>query len=164
MQQWGQHYWETYYSVVNMISVKLLLVLSKTHNFDSKSIDFVLSFPKSDLDVDIWVELPLGFAPQDDPILKLNNNIYGLKQGSYNWFEKLNKYLMDRYSRPSDIYSCFYLKRGMIVLTYVDYCIIVGNSMNAIYEFVHSMQYVTENFVLTDGFGIDNLRGIEIKY
>ena len=105
MQQWGQHYWETYYSVVNMISVKLLLVLSKTHNFDSKSIDFVLAFPQSDIDVDIRMELPLGFLPQDDPskasryVLKLNANIYGLNQGSYNWFENLKKGLTDRYFR-----------------------------------------------------------------
>ena len=58
MQQWGENYWETYSPVVNMLTVKLLLVIAKIHRLDSKSIDFVLAFPQADLDVDIWMELP----------------------------------------------------------------------------------------------------------
>ena len=45
MQRWGENYWETYSPVVNMVTVKLLLVISKLHGLDSKSIDFVLAFP-----------------------------------------------------------------------------------------------------------------------
>ena len=67
MQRWGENYWETYSPVVNMITVKLLLVISKLHNLDSKSIDFVLAFPQAELDVDIWMDLPIGFTPADDP-------------------------------------------------------------------------------------------------
>ena len=45
MQQWGDSYWETYSPVVNMLSVRLILAITKLHNLDSKAIDFVLSFP-----------------------------------------------------------------------------------------------------------------------
>ena len=45
MQRWGENYWETYFPVVNMISVKLLLVKAKIHGLESKSINFVLAFP-----------------------------------------------------------------------------------------------------------------------
>jgi hypothetical protein len=34
MQTWGDNYWETYSPVVNMISVRLLLCLSKIFNLD----------------------------------------------------------------------------------------------------------------------------------
>ncbi len=47
--------------VVNMISMKLLLVIAKVHGLESKSIDFVLAFPQVDLDVDVWMDLPIGF-------------------------------------------------------------------------------------------------------
>ena len=50
----------------------------------------------------------------------------------------------------------------MIVLTYVDDCIIVGPSMKDIDYFVASMKYRSENFVLTDEGDINKLLGIEI--
>ena len=34
MQQWGNSYWETYSPVVNMLSVRLILAISKLHNLD----------------------------------------------------------------------------------------------------------------------------------
>ena len=82
MQQWGDNYWETYSPVVNMLSVRLLLSLAKIYNLDSKAIDFVLAFPQADLDVDIWMYLPIGFQVDGQTeadsdrryILKLNKN------------------------------------------------------------------------------------------
>ena len=61
MQTWGDNYWETYSPVVNMMSVRLLLLIAKIHKLDSKAIDFVLAFPQAELDVDIWMYLPIGF-------------------------------------------------------------------------------------------------------
>ena len=65
MQRWGQNYWETYSPVVNALTVKILLVIAKLHNLESKSIDFVLAFPQADLDTDIWMEIPPGFEAED---------------------------------------------------------------------------------------------------
>jgi hypothetical protein len=53
MQRWGENYWETLLPVVNMISMKLLLVIAKIHGLEPKSIDFVLAFLQADLDIDI---------------------------------------------------------------------------------------------------------------
>ena len=108
MQQWGENYWETYSPVVNMLTVRLLLALYHIHGLNSKSIDFVLAFPQADLDVDIWMELPIGFHVGgkyvDDwraYVLKLKKSVYGLKQLSLNWFEKLKEGLMDHGFAPS---------------------------------------------------------------
>ena len=88
--------------------------------------------------------------------------MYGLNQGSLNWYENLKVSLVDRDFKPSDIYPCLYICNGMIILTYVDDCIIVGPSMDRIDIFVKSMKTVKENFVLTDGGDINKLLGIEI--
>jgi hypothetical protein len=169
MQRWGENYWETYSPVVNMISVKLLLVIAKIHGLESKSIDFVLAFPQADLDIDFWMELPIGFQTIQDPdhsqlyVLKLKKNLYGLNQASFNWYEKLRDGLKDRGFKPSKIDQCLYMKDGMGILVYVDDCIIVGKDMGEIDEFVRSMQQGSENFVLTDEGSIDKFLGIEIK-
>ena len=47
MQQWGDSYWEKYSPVVNMLTVCLILAISKILNIDSKSIHFVLAFPQN---------------------------------------------------------------------------------------------------------------------
>ena len=138
-----------------MLSVRLILAIAKLHNLDSKAIDFVLSFPQSDLEEDIWMYLPIGFQVDGHTeasserrfLLKLNKNVYGLKQGPYNWYEKLNKSLVDRGLKPSDIDPCLYIGNGMIILTYVDDCIIVELSMENIDRFVDSTKNGDKNFV-----------------
>ena len=73
-----------------MITVRLILAILKLHNLDSKAINFVLAFPQADLEEDIWMQLPIGFQVDGQSeadydrhyVLKLNNNLYGLQQGS----------------------------------------------------------------------------------
>ena len=153
-----------------MLTVCLILAIAKIHNLDPKSIDFVLSFPQADLKEDIWMQLPVGFQIDDQTesesdkcyVLKLNKNLYGLKQGIFNWYEKLKTSMVDKYFKPSDIDPCLYIVNGMIILTYVENCIIVGPSMDRIDSFVESMKTGKENFVLTDEGDINKFLGIEI--
>eukprot|EP00956_Cyclotella_meneghiniana_P030036 scaffold74624_cov50-Cyclotella_meneghiniana.AAC.2 len=103
-----------------------------------------------------------GFVPEEDEdhksayVLKLKKNLYGLKQASFNWFDKLKAGLVDRGFKASVIDPCLYYKKWMIVITYADDCIIVGNNMRNIDNFVRSMQNGKENFDLTDEGLIDN--------
>jgi hypothetical protein len=111
MQQWGTNYWETYSPVVNMATVHLTLLLAQIYKLDSKAIDFVLAFPQAELDVDIWMYLPIGFHVDKEYksqsyIIKLNKSQYGFKQASLHWFKKLKQGLIDRGFHPSAINPC----------------------------------------------------------
>jgi hypothetical protein len=135
MQTWGQNYWETYAPVVNWDSVRILLAVAKIHELSSKSIDFVLAFPQADLEVPVYMELPMGFdAPDNEKrriyVLRLNKSLYGLKQAGYNWFAKLSNGLQDCGFVPSSVDPCVFFGKGCIILTYVDDCIIVADSMD----------------------------------
>ena len=71
------------------MSVRIMLTLAAIENLHTKSIDFVLTYPQSDLDVDIYIELPQEFnvGPESGRyVLKLQKNLYGLKQAGHNWF------------------------------------------------------------------------------
>ena len=71
--------------------------------------------------------LPIGFQvyglteaiPERSFLLKLNKNVYGMKQGSYNWCEKLKKSLVDIGLKPSDIGPYLYIGNG---IDYFDLC------------------------------------------
>lgn len=172
MQQWGENYWETYSPVVNMLTVRLLLLICKIHKLESRSIDFVLAFPQAELEEDIWMELPLGVSVGEDYegeyLLKLKRNLYGLKQASHNWFNYLKDGLEHRGLHPSEVDPCLYLKNGLAVLTYVDDCILISTSSQAIDDLIDSLKNGTkekpEKFILTDEGDIDKFLGIEIKH
>ncbi len=100
MQTWGQNYWETYAPVVNWASNCLILAIAKIHGLSLKSIDFVFAFPQADLEIPLFMELPIGFdTPNNEErrcnVLKLNKSLYGLKQAGYTWFAKLSNGLQD---------------------------------------------------------------------
>jgi hypothetical protein len=112
----GTNYWETYSPIVNMVTVRLILMLARIYKFDLKAIDFVLAFPQADLDIVIWMYLPNGFQVDTENettcyILKLNKSLYGFKQASLNWFKKLKQGLIDCGFHPSAFDPCLYFKR-----------------------------------------------------
>ena len=84
MQKWGIDYWETYFPVVNWISVCFLFALTMIHDLKLRSIDFVLAFPQAELHEDVYMELLFGFDQDGDRscVMKLNKSIYGLKEAS----------------------------------------------------------------------------------
>ena len=72
--------------------------MAKIHGLKSKSIDFVLAFSQSDLDVPVYMELPAGVNPinvsdgdRHRYVLKLNKSLYGFMLAGFNWFAKLRK-------------------------------------------------------------------------
>ncbi len=139
-----------------MVTVRFILLLARMYKLESKAIDFVLAFPQADLDVDIWMYLPIGFQVDTENeskcyILKLNKSLYGLKQVSLNWFEKLKQGLIDHGFHPSAIDPCLYFEKEMIIITDVDDCIIISNSMKDINTFVKFMKDGPKRYVLTDG-------------
>ena len=144
MQRWDENYWETYYPVVNMLSFILLLFIAHIHGLNSKSIYFVLASPQADIDIYICMELPEGMIPVGDEsnfrlyILKLNKILYDLKQASHNWYEKLKQYLLDWYFTPPKIDPCIFTKYVMLILVYVDDCIIIADYETRIYVLIHS--------------------------
>ena len=134
MQQWGVNYWETYSPVVNWMSVRLMLTLSILYKLETKSIDFVLAYPQAPLDVEIFSELPQGFhtLPGEDrrnTILFIKRNLYGLKDAGLKWFEHLKSGLMnDMNFKQSDVDPCVFFKKGIVILVYVDDCLIFSES------------------------------------
>ena len=168
MQTWGENYWETYSPVVNWMSVRTLLVLSKIYDLDTRSIDFVLAFPQADLDVDVYMELPYGFRGPDSSkryVLKLNKNLYGLKQASYNWFELLKSGLEARgYVNQSNADRCVFFGKNAIILVYVDDCLIFEKKgSNAADTLIKELKDGPENFDFTDEGDITKYLGVDVK-
>jgi hypothetical protein len=147
------------------MSARLLLTICHLHKFNSQSIDFVLAFPQADLDIDIYMELPEGIeidGGKESHVLKLNKNLYGLKQASHNWFVMLSNGLKDRGFTPSDMDPCVFYKEDMIVLVYVDDMIAVARDDKQIDDLIESLREGNEHFKLTSEGKLDEYLGMEI--
>ena len=93
-----------YAPVVQWISVNIILTLAAIKTYTPNQLIFYFSYPQADLDVDIYMELPQGFnvGPESRrSVLKLQKNLYGLKQVGHNWLEKISSALGNLSINPS---------------------------------------------------------------
>ena len=167
MQTWGVNYWETYAPVVNWMSVRTLMALSIIHDLETRSIDFVLAFPQAPLEVDIYMEPPYGFDIDGKKsfILKLNKNLYGLKNASHNFWNLLREGLEARgYKQQSESDPCVFLGKDSIILTYVDDCIVIHKrGSSAADDLIKALREGDENFDFTDDGSLEKYLGVDVK-
>jgi hypothetical protein len=164
-QEEGVNYWDTYAPVVRWMSVRMMLVLTLAEKLHSRSIDFTLAYPQADLDVDIYLELPMGFKLEGGHdkklyVLKLKKNLYGLKQAGYNWYEKLKGGMLARGFKVCQSDPCVYTKDNIVVLVYVDDMLIFSRSMSQIEKFMRSLD---KEYDYTDEGDIKSYLGIDVS-
>ena len=142
------------------------MALATIHGLKSTSVDFVLAFPQADLDIDIYMEIPAGMEVGDhrrkDYVLKLQKNLYGLKQAGYNWFEHLSKGLIRRGFKQSETDKCVFIGKDSLIIVYVDDCIIFSKNDKRLESVVSSLGEGHENFKYTHEPGISNYLGVQV--
>nr|GEU96743.1 RNA-directed DNA polymerase, eukaryota, reverse transcriptase zinc-binding domain protein [Tanacetum cinerariifolium] len=77
--------------VVILIDIRCVIALSVTNNWHLFQLDINNAFLYMDLDEDIYMTIPKGFASKDNKnkVCKLVKFLYGLKQAPRKWNEKL---------------------------------------------------------------------------
>ena len=107
------------------------MIVAQILKIDTKAIDFVLEFPQDDLDIHVYMELQSGmeFAGHGKDsskyLLKLKKYLYGLENTSLNWHNKLEVAFKDRVFVESLSDPCVFISKDMIILVYVDDCILI---------------------------------------
>ena len=83
------------------------------------------------------MEIPAGFSNGElkrQYVLKLDKNLYGLKNAAFNWFQMLSDGLTNQKLnfKASEIDPCVFYRKNYIILTYVDDCIILSKDLKVI--------------------------------
>jgi hypothetical protein len=129
-QVYGRDYFETHSPVANMKSIKLVLSLTASRDFELYQIDFDTAFLNADVDADIYVEQPEGFHQGGPNVVgKLNKALYGLKQAPRQWNKTIHQFMLKLGYRPLKSDPCVYKKlsktgRHILICLYVDDTII----------------------------------------
>lgn len=158
-QKLGIDYQETFSPVVRHSTLKLLFALSVQLNFDVTHLDVKTAFLNGYLKEDIYMVQPdINCDPSSkNKIVKLKKAIYGLKQSSRCWYERVEQCLCELGFQKNKIEPCLFSKTGsdnvkIIIALYVDDFFVFSNSKSE-----------TENLisVLSSKFKIKNLGQVQ---
>ena len=99
-QVFGDTYWTTFVPVVSWTTVQCVFIMALLLGWHMRSIDFVMAYTQADMKTDIFMQLPAGTTIKGvDPnkhLLKLQKNLYGLKDGQVTWHEHIKAGLLSR--------------------------------------------------------------------
>ena len=91
-QKEGIDYKDTFSPVSKKDSLRIIMALVAHFDLELHQMDVKTAFLNGNLDEDIYMEQPEGFAKKgnEDLVCKLKKSIYGLKQASRQWYIKFN--------------------------------------------------------------------------
>lgn len=91
----GIDYMETFSHVVKTNSIKVLLALATQYDLEIHQLDVKTAFLNGYIEEDIYMTIPEGFSlpSNSDLVCKLCKSLYGLKQSSCAWYQRLDQYL-----------------------------------------------------------------------
>ena len=121
----GVDYDETYSPVARYSSIRLLLAKAAKYNLIVHQMDAVTAFLQGELSEQIYMRQPDGLNDGTGRVCRLKRALYGLKQSSRVWNDKLNDVLVNemKYNR-SAVDRCVYYKHSnqntIILAVYVD--------------------------------------------
>ena len=134
-QKEGIDYNDTFAPVVKFTSIRLLLAFGAYYDLEIHQLDVKTAFLNGNLEENIYMEQPEGFAVKgkEHLVCKLNKSIYGLKQASRQWYQKIDSVLINMYFARLESDHCVYYAKMkdviLLVALYVDDIIILSNSL-----------------------------------
>lgn len=177
-QEYGVDYTFTFSAVLEMVSGKVILVLSRIWKVPARHGDVPSAYVKAKKEAELVIMLliPQGMEFTDDQlkalgvkskyelVLILEKGLYGLKQSGRLWNHLLHSILVSRGFRQCFTDSCLYVKTeddGVTVVgIYVDDILVTATSEVKISKFLDDMQVVE----LKDLGVVSKFLGITFRY
>ena len=140
-QQCGIDYTETFSPVIKPSIIRIILTLAVNYNWPIKQLDVSNAFLHGSLIEQVFMEQPKGFVDTRYPnyVCQLHKAIYGLKQASRAWYNRLSSCLLDlgfiTSLMDNSLFIYHYGDIKIFMLIYVDDTIVTGTHL----EFINSL-------------------------
>jgi ATP-binding cassette subfamily B (MDR/TAP) protein 1 len=88
-------YSEIFSPVVKLTTIRVVLGIVAAENLHLEQLDVKTAFLHGELEEDIYMQQPEGFAIQgkENQICKLKKSLYGLKQAPRQWYKKFDNFM-----------------------------------------------------------------------
>jgi hypothetical protein len=134
LQKHGVDYTSTFSPVANQASIKLLLAIAQKWRLHLRSADVSTAFLFGSLPSEerVYMKPPSGIKTNPGEILELHRCIYGLKQASRRWYEKLRQTLEAAGYKATRADPCVYTRNSggeyTMIATVVDDLLIASTT------------------------------------
>ncbi|MCH80563.1 retrovirus-related Pol polyprotein from transposon TNT 1-94 [Trifolium medium] len=160
----GLDFFDTFSPVAKLTTVRTLLAIASIKQWNLHQLDVNNAFLHGDLEEDVYMNIPNGVeSTKPGQVCKLLKSIYGLKQASRMWYEKLTSLLLQEgYTQSTSNYSLFTLandKDFTALLVYVDDIILAGTSL---VEFDRIKYILNDKFKIKDLGSLKYFLGLEV--
>ena len=165
-QREGFDFSETFSPVVKPATIRLMLTVALSKEWQIRQCDFNNAFLNGDLDEEVFMLQPEGFISSDASLVcKLKKALYGLKQAPRAWFDKLRTTLQQfgftNTHSDTSLFCLFSSDSVIYVLVYVDDILITGNNSAEISQLISNLH---SKFALKDMGPLHYFLGIEATY
>ena len=132
-QKEGIDYEETFSPVAMLKSIRILLVVAASLDYEIWQMDVKTAFLNGNLNEDIYMQQPEGFKAKgkEHMVCKLQRSIYGLKQASRSWNIRFDQAITSFGFEKSPDEPCVYKRiqaqKVVFLVLYVDDILLIGN-------------------------------------
>ena len=87
-------YHETFALVAKMDSIRLVLAISASKNWEVNHMDIKSEFLHGYINEEIYMKQPEGYISDPSLVYKRKKSLYGLKQAPREWYSKMDAFLL----------------------------------------------------------------------
>jgi hypothetical protein len=160
----GIDYNETFAPVEKMNSIRLVLSLAASHEWEVHQMDVKSSFLHGDLQEEIYMEQPPGYVQNHSSLVcHLKKSPYGLKQSPRAWYAKMDSFLIatgfSRCHSDPNVYTKKVGSHLIILFLYVDDLILIGSDSKLLNHVKTSLK---KKFEMTDLVFLHYFLGLQV--
>ena len=164
-QKEGVDYEETFSPVAMLKSIRILLVVAASLDYEIWQMDVKTTFLNGSLEEDIYMQQSEGFIPrgQEHMACKLKRSIYGLKQASRTWNIRFDQaitlYSFEKIPDEPCVYKRIQGTKVVFLVLYADDILLIGNDI----EVLSSVKgWLQKNFDMKDLGEVNYILGIKL--
>lgn len=165
-QKEGEDFNEVFAPVSRLDTIRLIISLAAQNGWKLFQMDIKSAFLNGYFCDEIYLEQPPCFVKkgQKHKVCKLKKALYGLRQSSHAWYNRINDYFIKFGFERCPYEHTLYIKRNdkggfMVVGLYVDDLTFIGNDLEMLRDFKFSMM---KEFEMTDLGELHHFLGINV--
>jgi hypothetical protein len=164
-QTFGVDYNKTFAPITKFVSIRCILALATIEDMEIHQMDVKTTFLNGDFKEEIYMEQPEGFTQEGEHLVcKLHKSLYGLKQSSKAWNQKLDVFLKSiEFVRSDADFSVYVTQVGDVkffIIVYVNDLILVCNNKD---KLLQVKEKLSQKFEMKDLGDLHFFLGMEVE-